>query len=52
MYNSMIYDLLQLAAIAALCVQFDATIRPSMTIIMNSLERLLRRSRRPAAQTP
>ncbi|XP_004494463.1 pto-interacting protein 1-like isoform X2 [Cicer arietinum] len=42
----------KLAAIAALCVQFDATIRPSMTIIMNSLERLLRRSRRPAAQTP
>jgi hypothetical protein len=44
------YFLFQLAAVAALCVQYEAEFRPNMTIVVKALSPLL--VQKPAAPVP
>ena len=43
---------LQLAAVAALCVQYEAEFRPNMTIVVKALSPLLQQRPAPAASEP
>lgn len=40
---------MQLAAVAALCVQYEAEFRPNMSIVVKALQPLLRATPPPAA---
>lgn len=35
------YNIVQMAAVAALCVQYEADFRPNMTIVVKALQPLL-----------
>jgi pto-interacting protein 1 len=37
-----LFSLLQLAAVAALCVQYEAEFRPNMSIVVKALQPLLK----------
>jgi pto-interacting protein 1 len=44
--------MLQLAAVAALCVQYESEFRPSMSIVVRALSTLLQRKPPPPAVVP
>lgn len=44
-------NLSQLAAVAALCVQYEADFRPNMTIVVKALQPLLNSSKPPGAES-
>lgn len=43
---------LQMAAVAALCVQYEADFRPNMSIVVKALQPLLNARHGPAGETP
>ena len=42
-----VYILMQLAAVAALCVQYESEFRPNMSIVVKALQPLLKASSAP-----
>lgn len=44
-------SLLQFAAVAALCVQYEADFRPNMSIVVKALQPLLNARAGPAGET-
>lgn len=44
-------NLSQLAAVAALCVQYEADFRPNMTIVVKALQPLLNSSKPPGPES-
>lgn len=46
---SLLFNVDQMAAVAALCVQYEADFRPNMTIVVKALQPLLNAANRPAA---
>jgi pto-interacting protein 1 len=46
-YSLVSLRMLQLAAVAALCVQYESEFRPSMSIVVRALSTLLQRKPQP-----